>query len=119
AKFGMSMCVLGMAQEFAADGIAFNALWPRTGIATAAIEFIAGNEAIQACRKPEILADAAHIILTSDASTFTGHFCIDDNLLYAHGVTDFQQYAVNPEHKPWLDFFVPVDVPPPPGSLTS
>lgn len=119
AKFGMSMCVLGMAEEFADDGVAFNALWPRTGIATAAIQLIGGNKAIQACRKPDIVADAAHIILTQDARTFSGQFCIDDNLLYAHGVTDFKHYAVNPDHELWPDFFVPADVPPPPGSMTS
>ncbi len=117
AKFGMSMCVLGMAEEFKDDGIAFNALWPRTGIATAAIELIGGQEAMQSCRKPEIMADAAHIILTKNAREFTGRFCMDDILLYEHGVTDFDQYAVDPSKELWPDFFVPDDLPPPPGSM--
>lgn len=117
AKFGMSMCVLGMAEEFAGDGIAFNALWPRTGIATAAIRMIGGDEAMQACRKPEIMADAAHIILTKDARAFTGQFCMDDILLHEHGVTDFDQYAVDPGKRLWPDFFVPDDMPPPRGSM--
>ena len=117
AKYGMSMCVLGMAAEFADDGIAFNALWPRTGIATAAIELIAGSEALNHCRKPAIMADAAHIILTRDAREFTGRFCLDDVLLHEHGVTDFAQYAVDPEQSLFPDFFVPDDMPPPPGSM--
>lgn len=117
AKYGMSMCVLGMAAEFANDGIAFNALWPRTGIATAAIELIAGKEGLRGCRKPDIMADAAHIVLTQDARSFTGQFCLDDVLLHEHGVTDFDQYAVDPEHRLMPDFFVPDDVPPPPGSM--
>lgn len=117
AKFGMSMCVLGMAAEFADDGIAFNALWPRTGIATAAIRMIGGDETMQACRKPEIMADAAHVILTRNARDFTGQFCIDDILLYEHGVTDFDQYALDPNKQLWPDFFVPDDRPPPPGSM--
>lgn len=119
AKFGMSMCVLGMAQEFADDGIAINALWPRTGIATAAIELIGGDAAVRASRKPEIVADAAHIILTRDAGEFTGQFCIDDTLLYEHGVTDFQHYAVDPATPLWPDFFVPDDRPAPPGSMNN
>src|SRR5699024_1086572 len=96
AKYGMSLCVLGMAAEFADDGIAFNALWPRTGIATAAIELIAGKDGLRNCRKPDIMADAAHIILTRDARSFSGRFCLDDILLHEHGVTDFAQYAVDP-----------------------
>jgi len=117
AKFGMSMCVLGMAEEFADDGIAFNALWPRTGIATAAIELIGGDELLQACRTPDIMADAAHIILTKNAREFSGRFCMDDVLLNEHGVTDFSQYAVDPSHELWPDFFVPDDMPAPPGSM--
>jgi citronellol/citronellal dehydrogenase len=92
AKYGMSMCVLGMAEEFRAEGIAFNALWPRTGIETAAIAYIAGREMLRRCRKPEIVADAAHAILTRDARTCTGNFFIDDEVLREEGVTDFSIY---------------------------
>ncbi len=72
---------------------------------------------MQSCRKPEIMADAAHIILTKNASEFTGRFCIGDILLYEHGVTDFEQYAVDPSKELWPDFFEPDDLPPPPGSM--
>lgn len=119
AKYGMSLCVLGMAEEFADEGIAFNALWPRTGIATAAIDLIGGEEMMAHCRKPEIVADAAHIVLTRDSRTFTGRFCIDDVLLHEHGVTDFDRYAVDASQDLWPDFFVPDDVPPPPGSMSN
>ena len=82
AKFGMSMCVLGMAEEFKMDGIAVNALWPRTAVATAAVEFALGGDAmVKASRKPEVLADAAHVILTKPSREFTGNFVIDDTLL--------------------------------------
>src|ERR1700759_3785278 len=90
AKFGMSMCVLGMAAEFADEGIAFNALWPRTGIATAAIRnALAGDEGMLHCRTPEIRADAAYMIFNKRATEFTGNFLIDDTFLAANGVTDF------------------------------
>ncbi|MGD2132110.1 MAG: NAD(P)-dependent oxidoreductase [Maricaulaceae bacterium] len=114
AKFGMSLCVLGMAGEFAGK-VAVNALWPRTAIATAAIaNVLAGEEGMAMCRTPEILADAAHMIFTQPVS-FSGNFLIDDTFLCAHGVTDFDQYKVDPS-KPLLpDFFVPDDVPAPPG----
>ena len=92
AKYGMSLCVLGMAEEFRGDGIAFNALWPRTGIDTAAIAYIAGPEMLQRTRKPEIMADAAHAVLTRRAPTCTGHFFIDDEVLREAGVTDFSVY---------------------------
>jgi citronellol/citronellal dehydrogenase len=92
AKYGMSLCVLGMAEEFRGDGIAFNALWPRTGIDTAAIAYIAGPEMLQRTRKPEIVADAAHAILTRDARACTGRFFIDDDVLREAGVTDFSVY---------------------------
>ena len=95
AKYGMSMCTLGMAEEFRADGIAVNSLWPRTVIATAAISMIPGVEA-QHCRKPEILADAAHAILCRDALRHTGHFYIDDEVLAEEGVTDLSPYAQVP-----------------------
>ena len=107
AKYGMSMCVLGMAREFAADGIAVNALWPRTAIATAAIEFAVGNEALlRFCRKPEIVADAAYAILAGPSRERTGQFLIDDEVLAASGVTDFDRYQVEPGAPLALDFFL-------------
>ena len=97
AKYGMSMCVLGMAEEFRGDGIAVNALWPRTVIATAALAMIPGaREQHDRTRKPSIMADAAHAILTRDARATTGNFFIDDDVLRDVGVTDFDQYAVKP-----------------------
>jgi citronellol/citronellal dehydrogenase len=116
AKFGMSMCVLGMAEEFKADGIAFNALWPRTGIATAAIRFaLAGDEGMKSCRTPDIMADAAHAIFEKPSREFTGNFLIDDTFLYGEGVRDFDQYRVDPSRPLMPDFFVPADSVPPPG----
>ena len=107
AKYGMSMCVLGMAREFAADGIAVNALWPRTAIATAAIEFAVGNEAmLKFCRKPEIVADAAYVVLSGRSRDRTGQFLIDDEVLAAAGVTDFDGYQVEPGAPLALDFFL-------------
>ena len=93
AKYGMSMCVLGMAEEFRADGIAVNALWPRTVIHTAAIAMLPGVDP-RMCRTPEIVADAAHIVLNRDARKHTGHFYIDEEVLAAEGVTDLGKYAV-------------------------
>jgi len=93
AKYGMSMCVLGMAEEFRADGIAVNALWPRTVIKTAALAMIPGVDT-RMCRTPEILADAAYAILVSDARRHTGHFYLDEEVLAAAGVTDLGRYAV-------------------------
>ena len=116
AKFGMSMCVLGMAAEFADDGIAFNALWPRTGVATAAIRnALAGDEGMKHCRTPEILSDAAYMIFNKPAKSFTGRFLIDDTFLAENGVADFDQYRVDPTKDLMPDFFVPDSVPPPPG----
>ncbi|MFI4973808.1 MAG: SDR family oxidoreductase [Caulobacterales bacterium] len=116
AKFGMSLCVLGMAEEFRGDGVAFNALWPRTGIATAAIRFaLAGDEGMKQCRTVDIMADAAHAIFEKPARTFSGNFLIDDTFLYGEGVRDFEQYRVDPSRPLMPDFFVPVDSPPPPG----
>ena len=107
AKYGMSLCVLGMAREFAADGIAVNALWPRTAIATAAIEFAIGSqEMLRFCRKPEIVADAAYAILTRASRELTGQFLIDDEVLAAAGVTDFERYQVEPGAPLALDFFL-------------
>ncbi len=97
AKYGMSMCVLGMAAEFRADGIAVNALWPRTVIATAALAMIPGaREQLDRTRKPEIMADAAHAVLTRDARTTTGRFFLDEDVLREAGVDDFSVYAVKP-----------------------
>ena len=116
AKFGMSMCVLGMAEEYKADGIAFNALWPRTGIATAAIRFaLAGDDGMKACRTVEIMGDAAHAIFEKPAKSFSGNFLIDDSFLYAEGERDFQKYRVDPNTPLMADFFVPADSVPPPG----
>jgi len=116
AKYGMSMCVLGMAAEFADEGIAFNALWPRTGIATAAIRnALAGDEGMKHCRTVDILADAAYIVFNKKAKDFTGNFLIDDTFLAANGVTDFDKYRVDPTKDLMPDFFVPDSVPPPAG----
>ena len=107
AKYGMSLCVLGMAGEFREKGIAVNALWPRTTIATAAVRnLLGGDEIVRRSRKPEILADAAHIILTKPSREFTGNFCIDDEILERAGVTDLGRYAVDPSAKLVPDFFV-------------
>jgi citronellol/citronellal dehydrogenase len=107
AKFGMSMCVLGMAGEFRKQGVAVNALWPRTTIATAAVRnLLGGDEMVRCSRKPEIMADAAHVILTRPSREFTGNFCIDDEVLESAGVTDLSHYAVDPGAKLFPDFFV-------------
>ena len=107
AKYGMSMCVLGHAEEFRPKGIGVNALWPRTAIATAAIaNVIAGQDAMAQCRKVDIMADAAHVIVTRPAKECTGNFFIDDDLLKEEGVTDFDQYAVDPTKTLLPDFFV-------------
>ncbi len=107
AKFGMSMCVLGMAGEFRPEGIAVNALWPRTAIATAAVRnLLGGDDAIQGCRTAEIMADAAHVILTRPSRETTGHFFIDEDLLRTTGVRDFEKYAVVPGTDLVPDFFI-------------
>jgi citronellol/citronellal dehydrogenase len=111
AKYGMSLCVLGMAEEFRADGVAFNALWPRTAIDTAAVRNVLGAHLVRRCRKPEIVADAAYAILTRPARACTGNFFIDDVLLAETGVTDFDCYAVTPGAELAPDFFVPDDTP--------
>jgi citronellol/citronellal dehydrogenase len=111
AKFGMSLCVLGMAEELKPEGIAVNALWPRTTIATAAVNNLLGGEALMlASRKPEILADAAHMIFSKPSREFTGNFLIDDTFLAENGVTDFDSYRVDPSRDLAPDFFVPDDV---------
>jgi len=107
AKFGMSMCVLGMAGEFREKGVAVNALWPRTAIATAAIKnLLGGDEMVKRSRKPEIMADAAHFILTQPSREFTGNFCIDDEILERAEITDLAPYAVDPASELLADFFV-------------
>ena len=114
AKFTMSMCVLGMAQEFADRGIAVNALWPRTAIATAAVQnHLGGDEIMRLSRNVHIMADAAYEILTKDSKTFTGNFCIDDLVLHAAGVKDFTKYANVPFADLMPDCFVPDDTPVP------
>lgn len=117
AKFGMSLCVLGMAGEFRNAGVAFNALWPRTAIATAAIKnVLAGEEGMKLCRTTDILADAAALVFSRPAREFTGNFLIDDTFLYANGVTDFDQYRVDKSQPLLPDFFVPDEgYPAPPG----
>ena len=107
AKYGMSLCVLGMSEEFRQDGIAVNALWPRTGIATAAIRNLLGGEAaLRQCRKPEIMGDAAHAILTRNSREHTGNFYIDDEVLAEEGITDLEPYAMTPGVEPIPTFFV-------------
>jgi citronellol/citronellal dehydrogenase len=107
AKFGMSLCVLGMAGEFRSEGVAVNALWPRTVIATAAVQnLLGGAEAVRGSRTPEIMADAAHVILARPSRECTGNFFIDEDLLRSVGVTDFAQYQVVPGADLIPDFFV-------------
>jgi len=106
SKYGMSMCVLGMAEEFKRDGIAVNALWPRTAIDTAALQMIPGVDT-DFCRKPEILSDTAYIILNRDAKTTTGNFFVDDEVLASEGITDLEKYSVKPGTTDFLlDFFL-------------
>ena len=112
AKYGMSLCTLGWAEELRRDGIAANSLWPRTGIATAAIQMIGGDTLMKQSRKPEIMADAAHAILAKNSREFTGQFCIDDLVLYEAGVRDFSGYAAVPGTTKFMpDFFLPDDTP--------
>ena len=107
AKFGMSMCVLGMAGELKRDGIAVNALWPRTAIATAAVmNLLGGDSAMRGSRKPAIMGDAAHTILTKPSREFTGRFCIDDEVLAAAGKTDLSEYAMDPNAQLLPDYFI-------------
>ncbi len=107
AKFGMSMCVLGMAEEFREQGIGVNALWPRTVIATAAVRnLLGGDQAVERSRSPEIVADAAYEILTRPSRDCTGNFFIDDEVLASAGITDLDRYALTPGVEPLPDFFV-------------
>ncbi len=106
SKYGMSMCVLGMSEEFKREGIAVNALWPRTAIDTAALQMIPGVDT-DFCRKPEILADTAYIILNREAKTTTGNFFVDDEVLVSEGITDLEKYSVKPGTTDFLlDFFL-------------
>jgi citronellol/citronellal dehydrogenase len=106
AKFGMSLCVLGMAEEFKGK-VGVNALWPRTTIATAAVQNLLGGDTImKASRRPEILADAAYYILKRDAKTCSGNFFVDDELLASEGITDLSSYAIDPSETPMPDFFI-------------
>lgn len=116
AKFGMSLCVLGLAEEFRAEGIAVNALWPRTPIATAAVEFaLGGGELLRRSRTPDIVADAAHAIFTTPSRELTGQFLVDDEVLASRGVTDFGPYSVTPGLPLFRDFFLDPARPAPAG----
>ncbi|MCM2313584.1 MAG: NAD(P)-dependent oxidoreductase [Thermoanaerobaculia bacterium] len=106
SKYGMSMCTLGMAEELRRDGIAVNSLWPRTAIATAAIEMLLSFAGLEASRTPEIMADAAHAILTRPSREYTGHFALDEEVLAEEGVTDFDKYANKPGTPLLPDFFL-------------
>jgi citronellol/citronellal dehydrogenase len=114
AKFGMSLVVLGLASELRPQGIAVNALWPRTTIATAAIKNLLGGEAVmRGSRTPDILADAAHLVFQKPARGFSGNFLIDDAFLFGEGVRDLDRYRVDPSVALVPDFFVPEDSLPP------
>jgi len=116
SKYGMSLCMLGLAEEYRAAGIACNALWPRTTIATAAVEFaLGGVEMMRRSRKPEIVADAAYVILNRPARECTGQFFIDDTVLAEAGVRDFAPYSVEPGHPLLGDIFIDATSPAPPG----
>jgi citronellol/citronellal dehydrogenase len=114
AKFGMSLVVLGLAGELRGKGVAVNALWPRTTIATAAVNNLLGGDALmRASRTPDILADAAYRIFSKPAREFTGNFLIDDTFLAGEGVTEFEHYRVDPTQDLHIDFFVPDTIPAP------
>ena len=116
SKYGMSLCMLGLAQEYRAAGIACNALWPRTTIATAAVEFALGGAAMmRRSRKPEIVADAAYVILNRSSRECTGQFFIDDSVLYETGVRDFEAYSVEPGGTLLADLFIDRSASAPPG----
>lgn len=106
AKYGMSMCVLGMSAEFKKRGVGVNALWPRTAIATAAMRMLGGGEIPKGCRTTDIMSDAAHLILTAPAREVTGNFFIDDEVLAAVGITDLEKYALVPGEPLMPDFFL-------------
>ena len=106
AKYGMSMCVLGMSARLADEGVAVNAIWPKTAIATAAMKMLGGDEAMGSCRTAEIMADAAYAIFTRDSRQCTGNFFIDEDVLREEGETDFAKYAVDPSRELMPDFFL-------------
>jgi citronellol/citronellal dehydrogenase len=107
AKYAMSVWVLGMSAEFADQGVAFNALWPKTTIATAAVRNLLGGQSmVDASRKPAVMGDAAHAILVKPSREFTGNFCTDEGVLRDEGVTDFEPYAVKPGTPLCPDFFL-------------
>ncbi len=109
SKYGMSLCVIGMAAEFENESIGVNALWPKTVIATAALSRLKGLVSLEQCRRPEIVADAAHAIVTRDSRECTGNFFIDEEVLVAEGVTDFERYAVEPGRQLRTDLFLEPD----------
>ena len=116
SKYGMSLCTLGLAAEYRAAGIACNSLWPRTTVATAAVEFALGGVAmLKRSRRPQIVADAAYVILNRPARECTGQFFIDDSVLYESGVRDFEPYSVEPGSVLYADLFVDSSLPAPPG----
>jgi citronellol/citronellal dehydrogenase len=115
AKYGMSLVALGLAGELRPKGIAVNTLWPRTTIATAAVNMLGGDRLMNMSRTPDILSDAAYRIFHKPSREFTGNFLIDDTFLASEGVTDFEQYRVNPASALSPDFFVPDNMPPPKG----
>ncbi|MCL4148779.1 UNVERIFIED_CONTAM: hypothetical protein GTU68_017762 [Idotea baltica] len=106
AKYGMSMCVLGMAEELKPNGIAVNALWPKTAIMTAAMEMLGGEDVGAQCRKPEIMADAAYAMFCRDSKSYTGNFAVDEEVLKSEGISDFENYAVVPGSQLLPDFFL-------------
>jgi len=115
AKYGMSLVALGLAGELRGRGIAVNTLWPRTTIATAAVNMLGGDRLMSMSRTPDIIADAAYAIFNKPSREFTGNFLIDDTFLAAEGVTDFDKYRVDPKSALSPDFFVPDNMPPPKG----
>lgn len=106
SKYGMSMCTLGMAEEFKSAGIAVNSLWPKSTIATAAVEVNFPKQVLQASRTADIMSDAAYEVLTSDARKVTGNFFVDEDLLRSRGMTEFDQYALNPKAQLFADLFL-------------
>jgi len=115
SKFAISLYTLGWAAEWKDEGIAVNTLWPRCGIYSPSAVIHGGEDLVKEFRKPEILADAAHGIVTKPSREFSGNFCIDDTFLYENGVTDLNQYAMQPGHPLVPDYMVPQDSAPPPG----
>lgn len=115
SKFAVSLYTLGWSKEWQAEGIAANTIWPRCGIYTPSAELYGGKELVSEFRKPEIMADAAYEIVTSNSREFTGNHCLDDSILYERGCTDLEQYSMVPGSALVEDYMVPQDVSPPPG----